>query len=104
MQARRIQLSRRRGWRMPRDAVKVDRATRWGNPFRAGEQDAAHCVAMFRDWLVHGLPQRPDLDAKRARILTDLHQLRGKCLACWCKLDEPCHADVLLDLANRADA
>ena len=29
-----------------------------------------------------------------------LHELRGKNLACWCKLDEPCHADVLLKLAN----
>jgi hypothetical protein len=26
--------------------------------------------------------------------------LKGKNLACWCKLDEPCHADFLLRLAN----
>ena len=36
------------------------------------------------------LPPRPDLSA-----------LHGKDLACWCSLDEPCHADVLLELANR---
>jgi hypothetical protein len=30
-----------------------------------------------------------------------LHELRGKNLACWCKLDEACHADVLLRLANQ---
>jgi hypothetical protein len=27
--------------------------------------------------------------------------LRGRDLACWCPLDQPCHADVLLELANR---
>lgn len=31
----------------------------------------------------------------------DLAALRGKDLACWCPLDQPCHADVLLELANR---
>jgi len=34
----------------------------------------------------------------------DLTQLRGKNLACWCDDKGPCHADVLLELANaRAD-
>ncbi|MGO8055976.1 DUF4326 domain-containing protein, partial [Rhizobium leguminosarum] len=28
------------------------------------------------------------------------HELRGKNLACWCPLDQPCHADVLLEIAN----
>jgi hypothetical protein len=27
-------------------------------------------------------------------------ELRGKDLACWCALDEPCHGDVLLEIAN----
>ena len=27
--------------------------------------------------------------------------LRGKALACWCATDTPCHADVLLEIANR---
>jgi hypothetical protein len=30
----------------------------------------------------------------------DPSELRGKNLACWCKPDQPCHADVLLELAN----
>ena len=29
-----------------------------------------------------------------------LEELRGKNLSCWCKQDDPCHADILLDLAN----
>ena len=31
----------------------------------------------------------------------DLAPLHGKDLACWCRLDQPCHADVLLELANK---
>jgi hypothetical protein len=31
----------------------------------------------------------------------DLTELAGHDLACWCPLDQPCHADVLLELANR---
>jgi len=89
---------------MPPNAVKVDRATRFGNPFRIGEQgDAAECVALFRHWLECGPGERSDLAARRLRILADLHLLRGKHLACWCKPDAACHADVLLDLANRPD-
>jgi hypothetical protein len=34
------------------------------------------------------------------RIGQHVHELRGKNLACWCKPGEPCHADVLLELAN----
>ncbi|WP_026986535.1 DUF4326 domain-containing protein [Fodinicurvata fenggangensis] len=37
----------------------------------------------------------------RTAILERLPELRGRDLACWCSLDKPCHADVLLDLANR---
>lgn len=31
----------------------------------------------------------------------DVEELRGKDLACWCPLDQPCHAEVLLELANQ---
>lgn len=30
----------------------------------------------------------------------DLSELRGKNLACWCRMGESCHADVLLEMAN----
>jgi hypothetical protein len=36
-----------------------------------------------------------------ARVGKDLSELRGKNLACWCRLDQSCHADVLLELANK---
>lgn len=38
---------------------------------------------------------------QRPAIANELDELRGQNLACWCSLDQPCHADVLLDLANR---
>ena len=110
----RIQLKRTKGWRMPPGTVKVDRTTKWGNPFtvngarEAGYQgdDAelrARCVEAFRVWL--GPHWRYNWDgeesaAARAAILSGIHNLRGKNLACWCALDQPCHADVLLELAN----
>lgn len=106
----RIQLRRTKGWRMPINTVKVDRSSRWGNPFKAesfwaagyiGSLEVANrnCVAAFKAWMLgerhwahgssgHGAPP-------------DLSLLRGKNLACWCAPGMPCHADVLLDLANR---
>jgi hypothetical protein len=56
-----------------------------------GVPDAAQAVRRFRLDLLLRLSRNPDL----------LESLRGKNLACWCKPQTPCHADVLLDLANR---
>lgn len=103
----RIQLKRTKGWRMPPGAVKVDRSTKWGNPFKAGDvvhvgaafsgrdvrvRDAAHACLLFRRHLFN---QR-----SAAELIAPL---RGKDLACWCKLGAPCHADVLLELANAGE-
>lgn len=102
----RVQLSRRKGWRMPPNKVKVDRSTRWGNPFPVGTgetagplgrvaPDAEGAVGFFRAML-----DDPELRAV-AGYPDDLTPLRGKNLACWCKPDDAfCHADVLLELAN----
>jgi hypothetical protein len=91
---KRIQLSRRKGWRMPPNTVSVARPGKWGNPFRVGKDaaNAAQAVALFRDWAIAPYGSVPDPT-----------ELRGKNLACWCPLDQPCHADVLLELANRED-
>lgn len=56
------------------------------------------CVALFRESVTGQrdmleYPYRSQVDAIRAA-------LAGKDLACWCRLDQPCHADVLLELAN----
>lgn len=105
---KRIQLSRKKGWRMPPNTVSVARPRRWGNPFKIGitvgtTGDAepykrietnADAVAAFRFML--SLPDQVRNYPDDAAIA----ELRGKNLACWCKPGEPCHADVLLELAN----
>lgn len=101
---RRIQRKRTKGWRMPAHTVYVGRPTKWGNPFRVGQPNTddymigtrAEIVAKYRSeiLLFHGgfLGGIKVSDIRR--------ELRGKNLCCWCPLDQPCHADVLLELAN----
>ncbi len=93
--AQRIQLRRTAGWRKPAGVIVVARPTRWGNPFRLGvDGDAARCVAAYRRALLAGELAVTADDARR--------DLAGHDLACWCPLDRPCHADVLVELAARA--
>lgn len=122
----RVQLSRKAGWRMPPNTVKVSRPGRFGNPFAAkipsGETGLAtmtreYLVADFREWVttpVMDWPDRPAFaggDTARTHLmgvpfegrptLDEIQsKLRGHNLACWCPLSQPCHADVLLELAN----
>lgn len=109
----RIQLSRAKGWRMPAGAVKVDRSTKFGNPFDWAEAQAewggtadearTAVVGIFRDWLTMNEPERFSAALRPARVavLAAIPDLRGKTLACWCRADQSCHGDVLLELANR---
>ena len=126
---KRIQLSRRKGYRKPAGAVVVSRPSKWGNPFKPStlfgdvpaillhtinihnphtgrEIGIDVCLQLYRAWV-----QREYTNGN-----LDLSNLHGKDLACWCKLCEqhadgkplgvdcpdcqPCHADVLLRLAN----
>jgi hypothetical protein len=102
----RVQLCRTKGWQMPANTVKVDRTTKWGNPFTIAEIKASGvggtmdllrgvCVSKFRNALRHNLPFTCE-DVQR--------DLAGKNLACWCPLGSPCHADVLLEVANSGGA
>jgi hypothetical protein len=75
---------------MPPNTVSVARPHIWGNPFSVKEYGRERAITNFRLRLV-GL---------RAIGALDLSALRGKNLACWCKPDESCHADVLLRMAN----
>lgn len=118
----RIQLSRAKGWRMPAGTRKVDRSTPWGNPFAVLEPFPAHWVP--RDILEEiGAKLRPGKHGTFASINTSEQAVRlfrwwikqsdqrghcefvsivlkGKNLACWCADNQPCHADVLLEVAN----
>jgi hypothetical protein len=101
----RVQLSRKKGWRMPPNTVKVSRPTKWGNPFHVGEQRTAEeAVKSYRSMMTGQRLSRESTEAYGARAVwmkKQIDTLRGKNLACWCRLGEPCHADVLLELANR---
>lgn len=103
--AERIQRKRTKGWRMPENAVSVCRPSIWGNDIRIGDDisyytegchsaTAADAVDLFRRFQLAHKAADPD------RFERWISPLRGKDLACWCPLDQPCHADVLLELAN----
>lgn len=103
----RIQRKRVRGWQKPANTICVNRGTPYGNPFvvmpdkdsgsRLGTgyicvptlEDA---IACFREYV----DEAPELKAKITK------NLRGKNLACFCALDQACHADVLLEIANQS--
>jgi hypothetical protein len=93
---------------LPENAVNIARPGPWGNPFIVGKDgDLARCVELFELALAGFLSvstSHATIDAQRAlrrHALEHLAELRGQDLACWCALDKPCHADVLLALANR---
>ena len=110
----RIQRMRTKGWHAPLNTIYVGRPTKWGNLWRVGLvacscrsvgecshnrfrcETAAEAVAAYRAWIEGGNNLRHMLS-----------ELRGENLSCWCPLVDkdgnpiPCHADVLLELANR---
>lgn len=96
----RIQRKRTKGWRMPPNTVSVARPGRWGNPAIIGQsfegevvENRMHARTIFEDGVKCGLEGFPNVGDIRLHLL-------GKNLACFCPLDQPCHADVLLELAN----
>ena len=118
----RLQLSRRRGYSLQAatiaanglPAVNVSRPSIWGNPFTVAKlieagyacDDATarrHAVTCFQGWLAGSDKywMGDTADARREQFRAKMHTLRGNNLACWCGLDQPCHADVLLELANK---
>ena len=124
----RIQLSRAKGWRMPSNTVKVDRSTKWGNPYRIGQigrplprpaatrdvtfvGNAGSAMTHFDPPIeIHTFPRPLTASDVVIRFRTHIietvgvetirRELGGKDLACWCKPGELCHADVLLEIAN----
>ena len=86
---------------MPPNTVYVGRPTIWGNPFHVFDGDRAEAVAIFSHMMDYGghsfYRRRSVIFVTKTRVR---HNLAGKNLACWCPLDQPCHADVLLRIAN----
>jgi hypothetical protein len=94
--AQRIQRQRTRGWRMPANTIYVGRPTCWGNYYNVTpERSRADAYSAYYIWLKTAAT--PEF---KAQVRT---ALKGKNLACWCRLDQQCHADLLLKLANEED-
>jgi len=95
----RMQRRRTAGWRKPAGVVDVTRPTHWCNPYRVGRPwrgyraavDAADAV-----WLFRALVAESPTFVEQVRA-----ELAGRDLMCWCPLSQPCHADVLLEIANQ---
>ncbi len=115
----RIQRLRLSDWRKPEGAVYVGRPTKFGNPFPVHVYGRELAVQLYRNVLTrswspaalddvadmayvnayeHMANLRGRLPGDPAAIVRD--ELAGRDLMCWCRLDEACHADVLLDIAN----
>jgi len=97
----RVQRKRTKDWRMPDNTISVCRPGKWGNPFKVGDNspnnynviiNSEHAVELFKCYC--------DAKEEVGTLNEWLSPLKGKNLACYCPLDKPCHADVLLELAN----
>jgi hypothetical protein len=103
---KRIQLSRAKGWRKPEGAVVVSRPSGWGNPFKIGE---TYRFRLANGEMAIGVVRGQDHAVKLFRLYLDtradmldqiVRELGGRDLCCWCKPGDPCHADILLAVAN----
>lgn len=91
---KRIQRKRTKGFKLPPNTVCVTRGTKWGNPYRIGiDGNANECVIKYVNLLEQNVWSYP---SKRLAI----KELKGKNLACFCKENDSCHADILLKIAN----
>lgn len=82
--------------------VYIGRPSKWGNPFthiakgtlaKYVVKDRDSAIRAYEEWLTNG---------EGKYLLQDLHELRGKTLACWCA-PLSCHGDVLHRLANQGE-
>lgn len=84
-------VQQRRGQKLPPGVRSVARPSRWGNPFRLhdlqDEAERAQVLAYYRDWLDQRLAAEPG-------FLEPLRSAAG--LACYCRPDVDCHADIII--------
>ena len=106
---KRIQRRRTKGWRMPENTIYVGRPSRWGNPFSVKEFGREKAVEMFRECVENNSMCYAYLDEPETTtafnhmkyISENIELLRGKNLACFCSLQQKCHADVLLEILSQ---
>jgi hypothetical protein len=86
---KRIQRKRQKGWKKPDGAVYIGYGTKYGNPYKwkdlpGGKAEAVH---LYREWLPKAVSSG----------VVDLEPLRGSIIMCFCREDEPCHGDVIIE-------
>ena len=103
----RIQRQRTKGWRMPPNTVYVGRPSKWGNPFPISRYLSRESSILLFDMLFGFEPDEPLTPRQKLFVgkgknypVDQVKELKGKSLACWCRLDQECHADILLERAN----
>ena len=119
--AKRIQRKRTKDYSQPLGTIYVGRPTKWGNPFKltpdgwimyksenrtllnpwiywsvSGGFTMKDIIELYELWITDQLHYKSDV-----RVPPDPKELRGANLSCWCPLDKPCHADILLKYANQ---
>lgn len=99
-QPQRIQRKRTKGYRMPENTVSVTRPGKWGNPFPVSEYGREMSIKMFRRAIMDPGTLPRQLSVRFQHMRDRIKDLQGKNLACFCNEGDPCHADVLLELAN----
>lgn len=110
---KRIQRRRVKGWKMPENTVYVGRGSKWGNPYRVMQdggfmwvEPEGKALTCSTDRMENRIEKQTEAVELFRERWVPLHteairtELAGKNLACWCPHDLPCHADVLLELAN----
>ncbi|MFE1321643.1 DUF4326 domain-containing protein [Kitasatospora phosalacinea] len=116
---RRIQRQRTAGWRKPEGAIYVGRPTPFGNPYRITRIGTVWCVYVDIPDTGRTITVSTVFDERQARQdavdgFRDMfctpggaeqaayfaRELHGRDLLCWCAPDMPCHADVLIEIAN----
>ena len=88
---KRIQRKRIKGWHMPEGCVYVGRNSKWGNPFPLSNYTLEESLRRYREWLENKLKNNPSF----------LDELKGKDICCWCRIDRPCHGDIILEFLNK---
>jgi len=107
-----VQRKRTKGWRMPKNTISVTRPGRWGNPYKVVDI-GDDCYSVFLDMgkadllVAWALPKYMAINLALEKFEEGINielakkELKGKNLACFCKIGEPCHRKILLKIANQ---
>lgn len=74
-------------WKSNPNAVYVGRPSKWGNPYKLKDGfTLEESLIQYKSWLELQLDINPHF----------LDALIGKDLVCFCPLNQPCHADIIM--------